>query len=208
MSNAVQQVRRRVPRLEVARRARLRLVPRRRTTAARVPFIILVTLMLVGGVVGLLLFNTSMQQASFAATKLERQATTLAAREQTLLLELEDLRDPQRVARAAVGQGMVPNPGAAFLSLPDGKILGTPAVAEASDALRIDARPSRRTGPLVPRREVVRLPASSPVISEPGRDTALGSPLTAAPAGRNGEGTPAQGGGEEDARGADARTSD
>ena len=34
----------------------------------------LVSLVLLGGVVGLLLFNTSMQQASFAATALEQQA--------------------------------------------------------------------------------------------------------------------------------------
>ena len=43
-----------------------------------------VVMLLVGGIVGLLLFNTSMQQASFAATSLESEATPLAAREQTL----------------------------------------------------------------------------------------------------------------------------
>ena len=53
--------------------------PRRRVRAARVPFVTLVSLLLLGGVVGLLLFNTSMQQASFAATSLEGQASTLDA---------------------------------------------------------------------------------------------------------------------------------
>ncbi|MGH3307948.1 MAG: hypothetical protein ACRDOX_09690, partial [Nocardioides sp.] len=55
-------------------RARLTVVPRRRTRAARMPFVMLVSLVLLGGVIGLLLFNTSMQQASFAATALEEQA--------------------------------------------------------------------------------------------------------------------------------------
>ena len=64
--------------------------------------------MLLGGVVGLLLFNTSMQQVSFAATALEDQATTLTAQQQALQMELDRLRDPQRVAGAATRLGMVP----------------------------------------------------------------------------------------------------
>ena len=56
-------------------RARLTVVPARRgAPAARVPFVMLVSLLLVGGVAGLLLFNTSMQQASFTATAMEDQA--------------------------------------------------------------------------------------------------------------------------------------
>ena len=81
------------------------------------PFVTLVSLLLLGGVVGLLLFNTSMQQASFAATALEEQATSLTAREQTLQMELERLRDPQRVAEARKQLGMVPARAPAFLDL-------------------------------------------------------------------------------------------
>jgi hypothetical protein len=47
--------------------ARLTVVPRVRTRAPRVPFVTLVSLVLVGGIVGLLLFNPSRQQASFSA---------------------------------------------------------------------------------------------------------------------------------------------
>lgn len=189
MSTPAQQVRTRVPRIAGAavRRARLSVVPRRQATAARVPFITLVTLLLVGGVVGLLLFNTSMQQAAFAATKLERQATVLTAREQTLQQELEDLRDPQRVARAAVRQGMVPARNAAFLRLPDGQVLGSPTVATAADGLRIDALPQRRTGTLLRQRRVVELPPSALLPAmETRSDTAAGSPAGAGLAGRNG----------------------
>jgi hypothetical protein len=79
MSSPAFQIRSRVPRMAeaAAERARLRVVPRRRVRAARVPFVTLVSLLLVGGVAGLLLFNTSMQQASFTATALENRAASL-----------------------------------------------------------------------------------------------------------------------------------
>jgi hypothetical protein len=58
-------------------------------------------------VVGLLCFNTQMQQASFAATSLETQSDNLAAREQTLHDELQTLRNPQNLAAQAQAAGMV-----------------------------------------------------------------------------------------------------
>ena len=117
MSSTAPQLRSRLPRLAEAavERARLTVVPRRRARTPRIPFVTLVSLLLLGGVVGLLLFNTSMQQASFAATALEDQATSLSAREQTLQMELERLRDPQRVAEAAKRQGLVIPSAPAFL---------------------------------------------------------------------------------------------
>ncbi len=133
MSSPAAQVRSRVPRIASAavEKARLSVVPRARTRAPKVPFVTLVSLVLIGGVVGLLLFNTSMTQASFAATALEEQATTLAAREQTLQMELEDLRKPDRVATEAQAMGMVPPTAPTFLTL-DGEVLGEklPALPE------------------------------------------------------------------------------
>ena len=69
MSTPAVQLRERLPRLaeDAVARARLTVVPRRRVRAARMPFVTLVSLILLGGVVGLLCFNTQMQQASFAA---------------------------------------------------------------------------------------------------------------------------------------------
>jgi hypothetical protein len=89
-------------------RARLTVVPhRRRVRAPRMPFVTLVSVVLLGGIVGLLCFNTQMQQASFAATTLEERAANLSAREQTLQSELQALRDPQHVALLAARAGMV-----------------------------------------------------------------------------------------------------
>src|SRR5215203_3796491 len=110
-------------------RARLTVVPRTRTHASPLPFVTLVSFVLLAGVIGLLMFNTSMQQAAFAATSMEQQAATLEAREQTLRMELEVLRDPQSVAVKAQGMGMVIPATPAFLRLADGQVLGTPTPA-------------------------------------------------------------------------------
>jgi cell division protein FtsB len=131
-------------------RARLTVVPRRRTRAARMPFVMLVSLVLLGGVIGLLLFNTSMQQASFAATALEQQANTLTAREQTLQMELEVLRDPQRVAEHAQNLGMVPAANPVFLRLSDGKVLGERVAATPANRLRVRPLPPAKPAVLTP----------------------------------------------------------
>ncbi|GAA2153320.1 hypothetical protein GCM10009844_37650 [Nocardioides koreensis] len=139
MSSPAVQFRSRMPRIAEAavERARLTVVPRRRVRAARVPFVSLVSLVLLGGVIGLLLFNTSMQQASFAATSLESQASTLSAREQTLRMELDVLRNPQHVAEQARKMGMVTAGSPAFLSLADGKVLGDATPPDPAQNVRI-----------------------------------------------------------------------
>ncbi len=149
-------------------RARLTVVPRRRTRAARMPFVMLVSLVLLGGVIGLLLFNTSMQQASFAATALEEQASTLTAREQTLQMELEVLRDPQRVAEHAQKLGMVPATNPVFLRLSDGKVLGERVAAAPVNKVRVR--------PLPPPKPAVLTPA--PIVHEVRADSAAADSRT------------------------------
>ena len=157
MSNTVAQIRTRMPRIaEVAvERARLTVVPRRRTRAARMPFVALVSMVLLSGVVGLLLFNTSMQQASFAATALEDQANTLAARQQTLQMDLDRLRNPQRIAKAAIGLGMVQAGNPAFLELGTGKVRGVPSAGDGTTPLRINPLPPKKPAILAPTPHVV-----------------------------------------------------
>ncbi|MFC5178932.1 hypothetical protein [Nocardioides taihuensis] len=192
MSSPLVQVRSRVPRIAGAavERARLTVVPRRQREAARMPFVVLVSLVLLGGVVGLLLFNTSMQQASFAAAELEDQATTLDAREQTLQRELDALRDPQRVAEQAHRLGMVPAGAPAFLRLADGKVLGTPTPAVADGSLRLQPRPPAKPPVLTPAPIVTTVVADpKPSARDAGRDRAAGSGNNGNPgSGRGGRG--------------------
>lgn len=141
-------------------RARLTVVPRARTRTSRLPFVTLVSFVLLAGVIGLLMFNTSMQQAAFSATSMQQQAATLTAREQTLRMELDVLRDPQRVARQAQRMGMVMPATPAFLQLSDGKVLGTPTAATRENALRLLPRAPQKPAVLDPAPHVVTVEAT------------------------------------------------
>ena len=157
MSDLMGQARARLPRFAdtAVERARLTVVPRRRTRARRLPFALLVGVVLLAGVVGLLMFNTSMQQASFTATALEARAAALHAEEQSLRMELDELRDPQQVAVRAQELGMVPVANPAFLRLTDGRILGNAAPAAPRDRQRITPLPLAEPSAFVGKRVTV-----------------------------------------------------
>jgi hypothetical protein len=165
MSTLITQARARVPRFAEAavERARLTVVPPRRaigrTQARRTPFAILVIAMLVAGVVGLLMFNTNMQQASFKATDLQERVNVLTAKKQALDMELDALRDPQRLAVAAKDLGMVPPSQPAFIELATGRVLGNPTPATVGDAVRINSLPAPKPASLKQKIRVVKVPA-------------------------------------------------
>ncbi len=163
MSSPALQPRTRVTRIaqEAVDRARLTVVPRVRTRAPRVPFVTLVSLVLVAGIVGLLLFNTSMQQASFAASSLESQADTLAAREQTLRMELDELRNPQRVALEAQQMGMVIPSAPVFLDLETGRTIGVRTPATRENAIQLLPPPPPKPAVLAPEPTYIEVPAST-----------------------------------------------
>lgn len=160
-------------------RARLTVVPRTRVRAPRVPFVTLVSLILLAGVVGLLMFNTSMQQSSFEATALENQASELRAEEQALRGELEELRDPQRIGEQARALGM------GLASCPRFLYLGTNKVSAACPTpvqpLVVDPPPRAKPGSLVPE----RIKVVAPPVDLPAGTTAAG--------GAAGANTPANG---------------
>ncbi|MQW76471.1 hypothetical protein GHK92_11345 [Nocardioides sp. dk4132] len=161
-------VRSRVPRIAEAavERARLTVVPRAQAVrAARLPFVVLISAIMLGGVIGLLMFNTSMQQTSFTATTLEGRATTLLAREQALTAELEELRDPQHLASAARAQGMRTPVAPAFL-MPDGTVRGEAVPTPSEDGERITGKLPPMPALLAPEPPAPAAPADS------GRDSA------------------------------------
>lgn len=151
MSSTAPQIRRLqtvAPRIAQAalQRARLTVVPRaRRSRAPRVPFVTFVSVILLAGVLGLLFFNTSMQQASFRATALEKQATDLGAQQEALELQIQALGKPDRVSALAQKMGMVVPSQAGVIDLGTGKITGAPAPASGSDRL-----PLKMPAPPVP----------------------------------------------------------
>lgn len=184
MSSPLPQSRMRVQRIAEAavERARLTVVPRMRSRAPRVPFVTLVSLVLLGGVVGLLMFNTTMQQNSFHATALELRADDLTSKQQTLELELEKLRDPQRVAEQAQQMGMVPAVNPTFLRVGDGTVLGVPTEATPADGFDVRPPAAKKPAALSPAPIIVKVPA-----------TGAPAPVPASATGRNGANQPSQG---------------
>ena len=192
MSSAAPVLRTRVPRLAGAalERARLTVVPRRRRRrSSPVPFVMVISMIAVGGIVGLLLFNTSMQQASFAATDLQQRADSLLAQQQTLQMELDRLRDPQSIALKAQRMGMVLPTSPAVLDLRTGKVLGEPAPATTLDHLRLLPPPPPKPASInpAPRVVVVDPPAQQSTGAQDSQaGTGHASPAHGARAGRQG----------------------
>ncbi|MEJ7707974.1 MAG: hypothetical protein WKF82_12320 [Nocardioidaceae bacterium] len=112
-------------------RPRLTIVPVVVSRAPRVPFVLLVVVILAGGLIGLLLVNISLQRGAYAATDLRQRVSALDVRQQALEIQVGRRQDPQRVTREALQLGMVQNDSPAFLSLQRGKLIGKaiPAVA-------------------------------------------------------------------------------
>lgn len=144
---------------EAVERARLRVVPRTRVHAPRVPFVMLVSAILLAGVVGLLLFNTTMQQNSFTTADLQAQADELRSQEQALRAEIDELNDPQRVGEAAQELGMVMPVCPRFLYTATGK--ATAKCDEPATRLQIDQPAPARPDVLVPERTVVKVKPKS-----------------------------------------------
>ena len=93
---------------------------------ARTPFVGLVVVLIVAGLMALLTLNTALQQASFTVSRLERQAADLTGREQALAQQVAVEEAPQRLAQRAAELGMVPSETPAFIRAADGSILGVP----------------------------------------------------------------------------------
>jgi hypothetical protein len=105
-------------------RPRLTVVPRVVSRAPRLPFLVLVVLVLATGLVGLLLLNTSMERGAYQVTALRQQSAALSIEQQALTLKVAAMQDPQAVAQKALALGMVQNVSPAFLSLATGQVVG------------------------------------------------------------------------------------
>jgi hypothetical protein len=76
--------------------------------ARRLPFIVLSALIVVAGVLGLLSLNVNVNQQAFAIAKLERANRDAQNRYASLQADIDRLRAPDRIAREAASQHLVP----------------------------------------------------------------------------------------------------
>ena len=129
----------------VPRTSPLRLVPQRRSSAARAPFVAAVIGLLAIGLLGLLALNTALAQDAFRLHTLDKGGTMLTDRQQVLERQVEALRAPAGLAGRAADLGMVPGGPPAFLRLSDGAVLGSPSAGKASPSPA--ASPAAAAGP-------------------------------------------------------------
>lgn len=130
--------------------ADLRLVPRTRTRPARVPFVLLVLVLLGVGLVGLLVVNTQLQQGSFVLHELERNLADVRDREAALEREVADLEAPQTLATRASALGMVPNPNPGYLVVSEGRDAGVSGDPEPAPTPPPPPQPAASTAATAP----------------------------------------------------------
>jgi hypothetical protein len=125
---------------------RLTIVPRVAARAPRVPFVLLVVTLLIGGLVGLLLLNTALQRGAYRVTGLQDKASALALKQQALQTEVANLQQPRRVAQQAVRLGMVQNDSPAFISLSSGRTVGSAVAGMAGNQFDLGRQPTPGRG--------------------------------------------------------------
>ncbi|OYN89827.1 hypothetical protein [Parenemella sanctibonifatiensis] len=111
----------------------LKVVRGRRQRAGRLPFLLLLTLVLAAGMAGLLLLNTQLQSQAMEVRDAERRATDLSNQQARLEGEVELARSTPELARKASALGLRPNLHTVYLVLPDGTIVGEPNAVEGDE---------------------------------------------------------------------------
>jgi hypothetical protein len=114
---------------------RLRVAPPVPVTVPRAPFVALVLVVVVAGVLGILVLNTKINENAFKMAQLQAQRNDLDQQEQQLDQQLADLESPNSLAAAACRLGMVKAPQPAYLKLPNGQLVGVPQPAPATQCV-------------------------------------------------------------------------
>lgn len=107
----------------------------------------LFVLLLTGGLVAVLLLNTSMASGAFELNDLQSKSNELTDTESALRHAVVAQSSPAELAERALELGMVPAGSAAFLRVSDGAVLGVaePASAESGFTVVVQAKPAART---------------------------------------------------------------
>lgn len=105
--------------------------PARGLALPKVSVLVLAAVVVVAGLLGLLLLNTKINENAFELEDLRAKQAALDIQEQQLSRQLAERESPGSLAAAARRLGLVPAGTPAFVSLPDGRIVGvaTPAGA-------------------------------------------------------------------------------
>ncbi|GAA2704470.1 hypothetical protein ACFY2R_08140 [Micromonospora olivasterospora] len=108
---------------------RLRVAPPPPVSVPRAPFVALILVLVVGGVLGILLVNTKINENSFRLEKLQQQQAKLDVDQQQLEKDIAEAEAPGNLTAAARRLGMVEAEEPAYIRLPDGRMIGVPQPA-------------------------------------------------------------------------------
>ena len=116
-------------------RPRLRVAPPLPVAVPRAPFTALVLALVIGGVLGILVINTKINENSFRQHRLQEQQAALDLEQQRLEKEIADRKAPGNLAAQARKLGLVDPGPPAFIRLPDGQLIGVPQPAPAGTSV-------------------------------------------------------------------------
>jgi hypothetical protein len=100
----------------------------RKGTPSLLPFVAVLLVLGIVGLLALLFLNTELNKGAFTIKQQKATATKLEQQSEQIQQSLNGLDGPGALASAASHMGMVPNPNPAFLA-PNGSVLGSPTPA-------------------------------------------------------------------------------
>lgn len=103
---------------------RLKVAPPVPVAIPRMPFIALVLMLVVGGVLGILMVNTKINENAFRLDKLQQQQAALDIQQQQLEKEIALNEAPGNLAARARDAGYEKAGSPQFIRLPDGRVIG------------------------------------------------------------------------------------
>lgn len=107
---------------------RLVVLAGRKGTPSLLPFVAVLLVLGLVGLLALLLLNTELNKGAFTIKQQKATATKLEQQSEQIQQSLNGLDGPGPLASQASQMGMVPNPNPAFLA-PNGSVLGSPTPA-------------------------------------------------------------------------------
>lgn len=128
----------RLPESDVAqpgRRSRLRVAPPLPVARPRVTFVALILVLVVGGMLGILVVNSKVNENAFRLERLQQQQSTLDIQQQELEQKIAEAEVPGNLAARARKLGLVDSGPPAFIRLPDGRVIGVPQPAGGEPAI-------------------------------------------------------------------------
>jgi hypothetical protein len=128
------------------------------------PFLLLVLVLLGGGLVCLLVINTTLGATSFRISQLQNENAALATQQQTLQQQIAAAKSPAEIARRAYALGMRAEQSGDILDLARHRFYQVPGQASAVAALGADSA----TGPTVATGTTATTRAKAGASSAPG----------------------------------------